>query len=109
MRGSTRALWDDGQAFGRGDARAGNGASATLADRLDAIGEGIRLRAPARRAGPRCGDRIGPAQVVCGLAELQRLAGEELTGLRPGTARHREVATRARNGWSRCGSPSGTC
>ncbi len=79
-----------------GAARTGNGASATLVDRLDAIGEGIRLR---RRLDGLVQDEATESSrraVVYQLSDLQRSAGEELTGLRPGTARHREVATRAR-------------
>ncbi len=76
--------------------RRGDGASATLADRLDAIGEGIRLRRRLDGLVPDEATESSRRAVVNRLVELQRAAGEELAGLRSGTARHREVATRAR-------------
>ena len=72
------------------------GASGALTARLDAIGEGIRLRRRLDGLVPERRPNRGRRQVVCRLTELQRLAGEELAGLRAGTARHREVATRVK-------------
>ncbi len=79
-----------------GDARAGTGVSGTLMFRLDAIGEGIRLRRRLDGSVPEPETESWRRQVVCGLAELQRLAGEDLAGLRPATALHREVGARVK-------------
>ncbi len=76
--------------------RRGDGAAATLSDRLDAIGEGIRLRRRLDGLVPDEANESLRRAVVCRLIELQRAAGEELAGLKPATTRHREVATRAR-------------
>ena len=78
-----------------GVARRGHGAFATLVERLDAIGEGIRLRRRLDGLVPDAATEPCRRAVVCRLAELQRTVGEELAGLRPGTSLHREVATRA--------------
>jgi hypothetical protein len=77
--------------------RLGNGGPATLTDRLDAIGEGIRLRRRLDGLVPDEATEASRRAVVSRLVDLQRSAAEELAALRPGMARHREVATRARD------------
>ena len=67
-----------------------------LISRLDAIGEGIRLRRRLDGLVPDPETESGRHQVVCKLAELQHLAGEDLANLKPGNVRYREVATRAK-------------
>ena len=79
-----------------GDEPAGAGPSGTLTAQLDAIGEGIRLRRRLDGLVPDEETESCRRAIVCRLADLQRLAGEELIGLRPGTARHREVAARVK-------------
>jgi hypothetical protein len=79
-----------------GDARGGAGAPATLTARLDAIGEGIRLRRRLDGLVPDEETESCRRAVVGRLADLQRQAGEDLAGLKPGNARHREVSTRAK-------------
>ena len=70
--------------------------SSALTARLDAIGEGIRLRRKLDGLVPDEESESGRREVVCLLAELQKLASEDLASLRPGTTRHREVATRVK-------------
>jgi hypothetical protein len=92
-----RGLSGGAGSLGDGDAPRQAGASATLTARLDAIAEGIRLRRRLDGLVPDAETESWRRQVVCGLAELQRLAGEELAALRPGNARHREVAARVKD------------
>ena len=72
-----------------------NGRDRVLA-RLDAVGGRDEGPPQARRPGARRATEKARRDVVGRLAELERRAVDDLAGLQPGTARHREVAARAR-------------